>query len=115
MGCGKSTLFKLIMNIDSLDKGTIDVKKGTTIGYLEQKFLDTNNKVIDVLNRNLTLINKKMSDLKELEEELLTNNNKKLLNKYMRLLDEAISNDYYNISSKINEIRTKFNISDENA
>ena len=35
-GCGKSTLFKMILGQECLDGGNIDIPKGYTIGYLQQ-------------------------------------------------------------------------------
>lgn len=35
-GCGKSTLFKMILGEEDLDGGTIDIPKGYTFGYLNQ-------------------------------------------------------------------------------
>ncbi|PWJ64976.1 MULTISPECIES: ABC-F family ATP-binding cassette domain-containing protein [unclassified Fibrobacter] len=35
-GCGKSTLFKMILGQECLDGGTIDIPKKYTIGYLQQ-------------------------------------------------------------------------------
>lgn len=35
-GCGKSTLFKMILGQECIDGGSIDIPKGYTIGYLQQ-------------------------------------------------------------------------------
>ena len=35
-GCGKSTLFKMILGEEDLDGGTIDIPKGYTFGYQNQ-------------------------------------------------------------------------------
>lgn len=35
-GCGKSTLFKIIMGIEEYEKGMLSIRKGATLGYLEQ-------------------------------------------------------------------------------
>ena len=35
-GCGKSTLLKIMMGMESYDKGTLAIRKGATLGYLEQ-------------------------------------------------------------------------------
>ena len=35
-GCGKSTLFKMILGQECIDGGNIDIPKGYTIGYLQQ-------------------------------------------------------------------------------
>ena len=35
-GCGKTTLFKMITGSESVDKGDIFIRKGATVGYVEQ-------------------------------------------------------------------------------
>ena len=35
-GCGKSTLFKMILGQECIDGGSIDIPKNYTIGYLQQ-------------------------------------------------------------------------------
>ena len=35
-GCGKSTLLNIINKDESVDSGTVSIKKGNSIGYLKQ-------------------------------------------------------------------------------
>ena len=50
-GCGKSTLLKIIMGFEEYEKGMLSMRKGATLGYLEQMPIYPDNyKVIDVLN-----------------------------------------------------------------
>ena len=35
-GCGKSTILKIIAGIETSDKGSISIKKGAKIAYLDQ-------------------------------------------------------------------------------
>ena len=44
-GCGKSTLFKMILGQECLDGGNIDIPKGYTIGYLQQHIKFTHSTV----------------------------------------------------------------------
>lgn len=44
-GCGKSTLFKMILGQECLDGGTIDIPKKYTIGYLQQHISFTHKTV----------------------------------------------------------------------
>ena len=50
-GCGKTTLFKILMQEESLDSGTIDLGETLKIGYFSQHFddLDPDKRVIDYI------------------------------------------------------------------
>ena len=50
-GCGKTTLFKILMQEESLDSGTIDLGETLKIGYFSQHFddLDSDKRVIDYI------------------------------------------------------------------
>ncbi len=64
-GCGKTTLFKMILEGDSHDGGEIFLPKSTTVGYLEQHA--GLNSELTVFEEVLTVF----SHLKEIEEEML--------------------------------------------
>ncbi len=64
-GCGKTTLFKMILEGDTRDGGDIFLPKGTNVGYLEQHV---------GLNSDLTVYEEVLtvfSHLKEMEEKML--------------------------------------------
>ena len=64
-GCGKTTLFKMILEGDTHDGGDIFLPKGTSVGYLEQHVgLDSD---LTVYEEVLTVF----SHLKEMEERML--------------------------------------------
>ena len=64
-GCGKTTLFKMILENDSHDGGDIFLPKSTNVGYLEQHVgLDSQ---LSVYEEVLTVF----SHLKEMEEKML--------------------------------------------
>ncbi len=64
-GCGKTTLFKMILESDTHDGGEIFLPKSTSVGYLEQHV---------GLNSDLTVFDEVLtvfSHLKEMEERML--------------------------------------------
>lgn len=74
-GTGKTTLFKLIARLESLDKGSIHFKKGTQIGYLAQIPTFSNDITgYDVLNSAFHSLNELQTKMKELEAKLSTAN-----------------------------------------
>ncbi len=85
-GCGKSTLLKVIMGIEGYEKGTISIKKNSTLGYLEQMPVYPNDfAVLEVLNTAFEKIDKLQKELELLENQLSNSDEKnmdKLLNNY---------------------------------
>lgn len=70
-GCGKTTLFKLILGIEAPDDGLIIKKKGLAIGYLEQKTLKySDNTVLEVLKSAFSKVIADMSELEIIAEQL---------------------------------------------
>ena len=70
-GCGKSTLLKVIMGIEGYEKGTISIKKNSTLGYLEQMPVYPNDyTVLEVLNTAFEKIDKLQKELEVLENQL---------------------------------------------
>jgi ATP-binding cassette subfamily F protein 3 len=45
-GSGKTTLLKILAGIDGLDKGTVTVMKGVTVGYLPQEGLELSGRTV---------------------------------------------------------------------
>src|SRR5436190_21284833 len=45
-GTGKSTLLKILAGIDGLDRGTVTVQKGASIGYLPQEGLSLSGRTV---------------------------------------------------------------------
>lgn len=84
-GCGKSTLLKIIMGIEEYEKGMMSMRKGATLGYLEQMpAYPDNYKVIDVLNEAFKKLDDLQGELKRLEKDLSSGSNadmEKKLNK----------------------------------
>lgn len=77
-GCGKSSLLKIIMGIESYENGNISIKKNSTLGYLEQiPVYPENYKVIDVLNTAFEKIEVIQKELYDIERQLANNSGRK--------------------------------------
>ena len=91
-GCGKSTLLKLITGEQRADGGSVFIKKGVKVAYLDQVSADKvdDRKVIDILKEAFTEINNMSATLKYYEN-LMQNpaeDYDKTLEKYCKLVEE---------------------------
>jgi len=104
-GCGKTTLFKLMLGLESPDDGHIIKKKGLAIGYLEQETLKYENfTVLEVLKSAFRQVISDMSELEIIANKL----NKaegieqsRLLTKYGSLQSSVENNKGYEIDSLV--------------
>ncbi len=114
-GTGKTTVFKIIAGIENQDKGSISIRKNSTVGYLHQiPDYPEQFKVIDVLkiafeiqyeiNRELKILEVQMSSLKGNELEYA-------LRKYGELNELYEAKGGYEIEEKMSKVCTglKFN------
>ena len=107
-GTGKTTVFKIIAGIEKQDKGSIFIRKNSTLGYLDQipKYPDE-FKVIDVLNiafKTQYDINKK---IKKLELDMIELEGEKLeyaLKKYGELNELYEAKGGYDIEEKMSKV-----------
>ncbi|MFL0269955.1 ribosomal protection-like ABC-F family protein [Candidatus Clostridium radicumherbarum] len=88
-GCGKSTLLKIITGLEGYDSGMLSIRRGSTIGYLDQLPIYPDEfKVIDVLNSAFEKVDALHSELEVIENKLSNAdeaNMQKLLNKHSEL------------------------------
>lgn len=105
-GCGKSTILKIVVGIEDADKGTINIKKGAKIAYLDQlgTVNDDNRKVYEILKDSFEEINNVEKELKVYEEKVSMDYNEKVLKKYCSLLDKYNMMGGYQVDVKINTI-----------
>ncbi|MFT5875364.1 MAG: ATP-binding cassette subfamily F protein 3 [Clostridium sp.] len=114
-GCGKTTVFKIIAGIENLDKGSITIRKNSTIGYLHQiPDYPKQFKVMDVLKTAFEIQFKIYSELKILEVQMSSLNEKDLeyaLRKYGELNEQYVAKGGYEIEEKMSKVCTglKFN------
>ncbi|WP_286905120.1 ribosomal protection-like ABC-F family protein [Clostridium sp. UBA1652] len=69
-GCGKSTVLKLIYGTENLDNGSISIRRGASIGYLEQIYgFEEGSTVRGILNiafDELLMLERKMKSLESI-------------------------------------------------
>ena len=70
-GAGKTSLFRMILEEESIDEGEILIAKGVKMGYLPQEVISfKGNTVLDEVLKSLTSITSLQDKMKILEEEL---------------------------------------------
>lgn len=109
-GCGKSTLLKMIAGMEKIDTGSVSIKKGAKVAYLDQ----TGSSIIDerpVYN----ILKDAFGELNEMEKRLGTLQNKmnsnldeteynKVLEKYCNLMERFSMAGGYDIEVNINTV-----------
>lgn len=116
-GCGKSTLLKIIMGIEDYETGMLSIKKGSTLGYLEQMPIYPDSfKVIDVLNAAFEKVDKLYEEIELLETKLSSvdeSSMEKLLIKYSQLQALYESLGGYEKEEKLSKVCTGLKINDK--
>ncbi len=116
-GCGKSTLLKIIMGIEGYENGMLSIKKGATLGYLEQiPIYPDSFTVIDVLNSAFEKADSLQKELELLEKQLATvdeSNMERLLNKYSKLQSLYENLGGYEQEEKLSKVCTGLKINDK--
>ncbi|HWL12124.1 MAG TPA: ATP-binding cassette domain-containing protein, partial [Ureibacillus sp.] len=104
-GCGKTTLLKLLANLETPDAGRIIKKKGTTIGYLHQFPPFENVLAIDVLKEAFAPLISMQVQMQNLEQQMATAEQlDKLLAQYGEIQEQFMSQGGYEIDAKIQSI-----------
>jgi len=112
-GCGKTTTLRLIMGDDLPDSGTINIRKGSTIGYLKQipplekDGVTANEVYLRGVNHLIELDNK----IKSFVDEMSTS--EKDLKQLDKLQEEYRILGGYNLNGKIEKIKYGFKISND--
>lgn len=108
-GCGKSTLLKILTGSVEPDRfsekdGIISFAAKTTIGYLEQMGgLDSENTVMEEMNKVFEPIHKAMERLRDIELEIQLGDNSSA-DEYQQLSSWIEANDGYNTDVKIRTV-----------
>ena len=116
-GCGKSTLLKLITGEQHADSGSVFIKKGAKVAYLDQVSADKadNRMVIDILKEAFVKINNMKATLKYYEN-LMQNpveDYNKTLEKYCKLVEEFSRLGGYDVDVEIGVVCSGLNIKRE--
>lgn len=116
-GTGKTTVFKIIAGIEKQDKGSISIRKNSTIGYLHQiPVFPEEFKVIDVLKTAFEAQYEISRELKILEVQMSSLNGKELeytLKKYGDLNELYETKGGYEIEEKMSKVCTGLKITEK--
>ncbi|CEN77602.1 ribosomal protection-like ABC-F family protein [Paraclostridium sordellii] len=114
-GCGKSSIFNIIVDKEKQDKGEILKRKNLKLGYLEQIPKFENYKVKEILNLGFSHLIKLEENLRDLEKDMKNENcnMEKILNKYSNLQQEYETLGGYEKETKISKVRTGLNINED--
>lgn len=117
-GCGKSTLFKIIAGLETVKSGSIAIRKGATIGLLDQIPPTVNDDVTvrEILTSGVKKIYELEAHLREIEEKMANCNPNKLdtvLKEYGKLQEVYEKMGGYEVEAKISKVCNGFKIKDE--
>lgn len=117
-GCGKSTLLKILTGSVEPDRftekdGIISFAQKTSIGYLEQMGgLDSENTVMEEMNKVFEPVHKAMERLRDIELEIQLGDNSSA-DEYQQLSSWIEANDGYNTDVKIRTVLNGMGFSGE--
>ncbi len=115
-GCGKTTLLKILVGVETYESGQVAIRKGATVGYLEQIPTNTKDKTVrTILNmafEEQMLLKEQMDDLERKMacsegEEL-----EKILNRYGTLTEQYECLGGYEINERLAKITSGLKFSD---
>ena len=112
-GSGKSTILKIIASLESVDSGSVSIRKGASIGYLNQQPENDfkGEKVKDILYNSFKEILDVHIKLKRYEEDMVKKpNDIDVINKYLNVQDKFMELGGYEIDTIIDKISYGLNI-----
>ncbi|HSQ87555.1 ribosomal protection-like ABC-F family protein, partial [Romboutsia sp.] len=113
-GCGKSSIFKIIVNKENKDRGDILIRKGSKIGYLEQIPEFENYKVRQILNLGFPHLIDIEEKLRQLESKMqsMDHDINNILEKYSNLQLKYENLGGYEKETTISKVCTGLNMSE---
>lgn len=110
-GCGKTTLFKIIAKDLDYDSGSVSIKKGKTVGIIDQiPFFDDNATVEDVLKTAFSHVINLQQKAKELETKM-ADGDTDVMAEYSKVLEQIELAGGYNFDFEIDIVCNGLEIS----
>ena len=112
-GCGKTTILNIINKLESIDSGSLAIRNGATIGYLNQQPENIyHNKIVkDILYESLNDILELEKLLKKYEIKMTENpTDINLINKYLNTQEKYMNKGGYEINTLIEKVSHGLNI-----
>jgi len=115
-GCGKTTVMKILMEMEDHQGGDISLKKDNKMGYLNQiPVYDDNTTTIDVVRMAFEQVHEIQKQMKEMEHQmshLWGDLLERAMKKYSRLQEEYERKGGYEVEIKIDKVTTGLLITD---
>lgn len=112
-GSGKTTILNIINSIEGIDSGTIAIRKGAKIGYLNQQPENIyNNKIVkEILYDSYKDVLDIEKQLKKYEDKMSKESgNISIINKYVDIQEKFINLGGYEINTMIDKVSFGMNI-----
>ena len=112
-GSGKTTILNIINSIENVDSGTVAIRKGAKIGYLNQQpeNIYSNKIVKEILYDSFKDILDIEKQLKKYEEKMVNEpENISVINKYLNIQEKFIKMGGYEINTIIDKVSVGMNI-----
>lgn len=112
-GCGKTTILNIINSIEGIDSGTIAIRKGAKIGYLNQQPENIyNNKIVkEILYDSFKDILDIEKQLKKYEDKMSKEpENISIISRYVDIQEKFINHGGYEINTLIDKVAFGMNI-----
>ncbi len=105
-GCGKSTILKIIAGLERTDKGSVSLKKGAKVAYLDQlsSSIEDDRTVYEILKDAFTEINEVERQVKIYEQKISEDYSDVVMEKYCALLEKFSLLGGYEVDVKINTV-----------
>jgi ATPase components of ABC transporters with duplicated ATPase domains len=116
-GCGKTSIFKILMNLEDYQGGNISIRKDCKLGYLNQipEYAEDAS-VMDVIQtayKNIYKLHEKMTELEHQMIYLKDQELEKAILKYSRLQEQYELGGGYELETKINKITEGLKITED--
>jgi ATPase subunit of ABC transporter with duplicated ATPase domains len=116
-GCGKTTIFKILMGLEDYQGGEISIRKGARMGYLDQiPDYEDGVSTLDVLQTAFEEVHRMKLRMKELEEQFGSLEGEQLnraLETYSRLTEQYELSGGYELETRINKTTEGLQISEQ--